>query len=192
GVEGDAENWMLENLAEMLREHPRATAVLVVREPSEAIEIGSEDEAVSAVEPALVSEEKIPVDAGDASATSGVAVEPETEIEISMTDLAGKWKNILETKHGVEAGRIVVREGHRTSWGNGKLTTWVVPHGVELPDPFADPDEQEELEGESSGQVGVDSEPEELSKSPPHDIPAPISPKTEATPAGLTQHKPGN
>lgn len=171
---GEAENWMLENLAEMLREDPNATAVLVAREPAEPIESVPDDETYAAEEP-----EEQPEDAGaetteaDAAEdeTSGGAVESGEEEDAStMLELAAQWKRALETKYGIAAQRVSVVEGRRMPWSVGKLVTWVVPEKARPPDPNArDADEPEEDEPEQ-GAVAVDGAGEAtVAPAPPRD-----------------------
>ena len=80
--------------------------------------------------------------------------------------MAESWKKILSEKHGIDARRIVVLEGKRTPWGNGRLTTWVVPEKAQPPDPLArEPEEIEAEEAEENS--GAPSSDEVTSTAPP-------------------------
>ncbi len=136
----DAERWMLENLAEVLRENPRASACLVARGQAEIEESGEEGEAELEAEESPAEEEQVE--------DSGAKGEGEDEeVGGSAMDFAERWKEILVRKYGIEAHRVVVLEGRRMSWSSERLTTWLVPENAPWPDPSArdedDPEEEE-------------------------------------------------
>lgn len=126
-VDEDAEAWVLKSIAGALRDDPRAIACLVPREPEEVVY-----EAEGAAPPAAEA-------AGDSKGS-----EDEPVIE-SMKDVAERWKKVLTTKYGVYSWRVVVLEGKRMPWGNGRVSTWLVPEKARWPDPQArDEDDGEE------------------------------------------------
>jgi hypothetical protein len=138
---------MLENIAELLRDNPRASACLVAREqmtyemeeePGE--ETGGEEEEAEATE------------GGEEAASAGAEV-GEEEITGSAFEFAERWKEILVNKYGIEAHRVVVLEGKQMPWSVNRLTTWLVPEKAAWPNPFArDEDEPEEEEVQESAE----------------------------------------
>lgn len=158
----EAENWMLENLADALRENPRASAALVVREPAPGEVIGSEasDAPVSDEKDASANPQQFsPIAESEdgASAADGSAEEAE-EAGASMKDTAERWKRLLEARYGIAAHRIRILEGAPMKWSIGRLSTWVVPHKAKWPDPFArDKDEIEAEEIEREAREGVET-----------------------------------
>lgn len=167
-VDKNAERWMLENLAELLRDNPRASACLVARqEMSIEMEEGPGEEA-------QVVEEEVE-EVADASTVEGeeaVGVAEEEEAVGSAAELAERWKDILVNKYGIEARRVVVLEGKRMPWSVNRLTTWLVPENAPRPDPFArDEDEPEEDEPEESetqeSAAGADVKDEKAAATPP-------------------------
>jgi hypothetical protein len=147
--EDEAERWVLENFAEMLRADQRATGYIIVREQAET-------EAVDGEEPATPSEESV-VGAGETPQVDGAEAyregdeAEETPTEISSKEQAEGWKKILSEKYDIAAQRIIVLEGRRLLGGSGRLTTWVVPEKAQPPDPLArDKDEIEEETQEES------------------------------------------
>jgi hypothetical protein len=149
----DAEKWMLENIAEALRDNPRASVCLVAREPlTVAIEEWSDDSVVAetASAPQLPIAEKTITSPADPKVNKEDASE-ESETEVSMKERAERWKKILTTKYGIYSWRIVVLEGKESPWGGGRLTTWLVPENARWPDPLAlDEDEVEEGSNQES------------------------------------------
>jgi len=126
----EEEGWMLEGIAEALRENPRAVACLVARAP----------------------EDVEPVEGGEVSAVSPAAAAPEDESEesaaVSTKELAERWKKTLFTKYGIYTWRVVVIEGKRSPWGVGRLNAWLVPEGARWPDPQAPDEDEPEDEGQ--------------------------------------------
>jgi hypothetical protein len=145
---------MLENLADLLRENPRASACLVAREQM-TFEIEEEPGAVTEGE----GEEAEAVVGGE-EAESAAAEGGEEEITGSAFEFAERWKDILVNKHGIEAHRVVVLQGKQMQWSANRLTTWLVPEKAPWPNPFArDEDEPEEEEvQESAEEDGVKEE----------------------------------
>lgn len=160
--DADADRWVLENIAEVLRENPRAQVYLVAREPAAPIEAPEEETAADPTERQPEQTEPEPAatpqegDEGKADGNEGDAEEEEAEEESILTvELAERWKAALAEKYGVSAGRVVVVQGRPRQWSVGRLLTWVVPDKVQPPD-FMAPDEedrrieQEEREAEES------------------------------------------
>lgn len=163
----EATRWVLDNLAELLREEKGATGVIIVREQSLEEESSEEgEEGASAEEPPQAG-----TTAG--GETSGVAQSPESKSapaanQASQADeadaaqngeengedveaddvlsVAESWKRTLAEKYGIEPQRVVVLVGHPQSYGWGRLETWVVPAGKPLPDPFVVTKDEEEAE----------------------------------------------
>jgi hypothetical protein len=152
GTDEAQEGWMLENLADFLRENPRATALLVAREPTPFDQIEyrtdtNEEDAGAAAEAA-------PAEVAVAQAPAEVEAEESSddpeEKELTMKETAEEWKRELLGKYGIEARRVFVVEGARVRWGAGRLNLWVVPEKGKWPDTQArdeDEAEQEELHG---------------------------------------------
>jgi|GEM_PF-1223214 len=153
----DSERWMIENLAEFLRENPRATALLVAREPTPDEEIvwadvdepgpaaASAPEATAAPEEAAASEAAAPEEA-PAEVVGGEQAEAPEEKELTAKETAEEWKKQLLGKYGVEAHRVLVVEGPRVAWGTGRVNLWVVPEKGRLPDVRARDEDEEERE----------------------------------------------
>lgn len=156
----DAEQWLLENLADALRNDPLARGYIIVREPAE-IEVpeGEGDTANDPAEKAQAPETMLMAQSGQASeAVSPAAVSvagasvteeasaPEAEVvELSPMEVAEGWKKTLSEKYGIAARRILVLQGRRMLWSNSRTTTWVVPEKAHPPDPLArDADEAED------------------------------------------------
>lgn len=163
GLDKDAEEWVLENLAEILRENPRASACLVARPQAESeVEVvsegdgGAEVQDEEAAEETTVEDASGGVDAGDTAEGEGDTAEGEDErIAGTSEEFAERWKEILLTKYGIEARRVVVLKGRPMAWSVERLTTWLVPERAALPDPLArdddDPEEEEEVVAEEAG-----------------------------------------
>lgn len=160
----EATRWMLENLAELLRENPRASAYLVAREPAEPEVIEGEEEAEASLmdEGEAVEEQSADSEAQEGEASDEGDESEESETAGSMKDLAEEWKQAL-TKLGIEAHRIVVLEGRRMPWSVGRLTMWVVPENAKPPDPSArdkdEPEEEDSQESEGGGAVNAPDPP---------------------------------
>jgi hypothetical protein len=154
------ESWMLENLAEMLRENPRASAYIVAREMVEWEAPADENVAATNVEQLALSSPQ-QQDAANADAAGAAAVvagneasaKEEAEAKVSAKELAERWKTALSTKFGIDAQRIVILQGRQMWQLQGRLTTWIVPEKATAPDPLArDTDEPEDDE------AGVETE----------------------------------
>lgn len=143
----DAESWMIENIAEALRENPRASACLVARE---ADRTGFEEQSAEteAAPPAAESkplglkpaDKNGATDAGEPAAPEDSAAD--VEPEVSVRERAEKWKKALTDKYGIYSWRVVILEGKKMLWDNGRLSAWLVPENARWPDPLA-PDEDE-------------------------------------------------
>ena len=150
----DEQGWMLENIAEALRENPRAVVCIIPREPDNTAYVSGEEEVAAA---------------GDSAAPEGEAdktaeKESDESEEASAKELAEEWKKSLVTKHGIYSWRVVVLEGKKMPWGTGRLTTWLVPENARWPDAQA-PDEDEVEEEQVV--VGETSAPAEPTQTPP-------------------------
>lgn len=143
-VDEDAERWMLENLADFLRDNPRATALLVAREPTpQATEEGGDAESPDAAQTSEEATEEGTEEAEESPA-GGAAAEPLMQDFETVKELAEIWKKELASKYGVEAHRVTVVEGRKVAWGVGRLNLWVIPEKGKWPDPqAADEDEAE-------------------------------------------------
>lgn len=145
--DAETERWMLENLAEFLRENPHASALLVAREPTPLNEIVWERRS-DADEPAETGEaQETPPEPAETDPT--VLSEPE-EVAETMKESAERWKDLLIARHRVEAQRVVVAQGRAVRWGAGRINIWVIPEKAKWPDPSArdeDEAEREQLHG---------------------------------------------
>lgn len=131
-----AERWMLSNLAELLRENPRASAALVAREPKPLEETDSDGagEEAATVEPPAAS-----AAAGDAPPDEAAEESP------SMSAIAQGWKKRLASEYGIAPQRVVVIDGRAIDSNGGRVNMWVVPEKGAWPDPSAlDEDELEQ------------------------------------------------
>ncbi len=147
--DADADQWVLESIAEVLRENPRARVYLVAREPAGPVGNPGEETAADSTEqqPEQPEPEPAPTpQAGDGRNAEGNEAEAEEEEpeeeEIPTVELAGRWKAALAEKYGVAADRVVVVQGRERHWSVGRLLTWVVPDKVQPPD-FLAPDEED-------------------------------------------------
>jgi len=115
--------WVLENLADMLRDDAKARGCLVVHppQPDEPVEEERND--------------------GTAKEKSS-AGDSEGEAEPNVVVLAGQWLKRLEKDFGIEEHRILVLIGRPDLWGSGEIETWVIPRDGDLPNPFAVPDNE--------------------------------------------------
>jgi hypothetical protein len=166
-LDRNAERWMLESLAEALRENPRASAFLIARGEAEVeVEGGAEEETAEESEEEADGEEET-AEAEEAEDPAAEGEESDGEIEGSAIDFAGWWKDILVNKYGIEAHRVVVSEGRPMPWSVSRLTTWLVPEDAPRPDPFArdEDDPEEEVIQESAG--GDNAEAKETAAPPP-------------------------
>lgn len=165
----EAEKWMLGNIAEALRENPRATVCLVARE-SMTVEI--EDWADNSVAAETASAAQLPLaekaiaPPADSKTETEDASE-ESEDEGSMKERAERWKKILTTKHGIYSWRVIILEGKEMPWGVGRLTTWLVPENARWPDPLASDEDEVEVEEENSQESVVKVEPAGKPSQPP-------------------------
>jgi hypothetical protein len=166
-TDADEEDWMLENLAEVLREHPRATALLVTREPAVyEPEPGETTEEPSDTAPPSPAEAQVTTPAPENGAEragqeqkgqqqegqqqeESVAETPEEET-ITMAELGEHWKQRLVADFQVDAARITVAAGRRMPWSQGRLNVWVVPERTPRPDPLARDDDETEEEPEDA------------------------------------------
>ena len=143
----DAEQWMIENLADVLRQNPNASACLIAREPYEdpsAVEGETEE---TTAEPDVVAVQE--------SAEQEKAAE--SVEESSLMETAERWKKVLVEKFGISPHRILLMEKRPWPWRPGRLTSWVVPKGASLPNPYArDEDELEEEETTPAGGADAD------------------------------------
>ena len=152
-LEKGAERWMVGNLAEVLRDNPRATACLVARD--EAVYEAEGGEEYVAEEESEAAAEGPPAEVKDAEGEEAEGEEADGVDFGSTLDLAERWKELLVKEHGIEARRVVVLEGRPMPWSNGRLTAWLVPEKAALPDPLArDEDEPEEEEAEAQASEG--------------------------------------
>lgn len=163
----EAERWVLENLAEMLRADPRATGYIIARErdaPETTEEEGTTAaETLAASSPAAGAVPEPPQESNVETKAKETSVEAETtetpEVELSMKEVAESWKKTLSEKYGIASHRIIVVEGRPRGWATGRLTTWVVPEKAQPPDPLArDADEAEEAEEAVSDESAVELE----------------------------------
>ncbi|MBC7929837.1 MAG: hypothetical protein H7Z38_04640, partial [Rubrivivax sp.] len=138
---------------------PRATVCLVARESMTLeIEDWADDSvaAEAASEPHPSVAEKASAPPAD-SKTDEEEVSEEAEAEVSIKERAERWKKILTTKHGIYSWRVVVLEGKETTWGSGRLTTWLIPENARWPDPLASDEDEEEEENSQASVVKVES-----------------------------------
>lgn len=148
-VDEAADGWMLEGIAEALRENPRAVVSLIWREPEPMTYEGEETDAAAEADPAESQDESQDESADD-----------------SIKAWAEDWKKTLTTKYGIYPWRVVIVEGKRMPWGAGRLSAWLVPENARWPDPLApDADEVEESEGQES--AGAAAKASESSATPP-------------------------
>jgi hypothetical protein len=150
-VDEDGERWMLANLAEFLRENPRASACLIAREPK------PDEEAVSDEPPSAPDSQETPAEvaASDTPAeTTEESDEPEGEEDLSMGGLAEEFKERLVSEYGVAPDRVVVREGREMGFTWGRIHMWVVPEKGPWPDPSARDDDEIQTERERLGKAG--------------------------------------
>lgn len=145
--DADVDRWVLEGIAEALRENPRARVYLVAREPAAPVEDSEEETAADSTEQQPEQPEPEPSAAPQAGAEEsadaddGEKEEAEGE-EVKTVEMAERWKAALAEKYGVAADRVVVVRGRERPWATGRLLTWVVPDKMEPPD-FLAPDEED-------------------------------------------------
>lgn len=158
----DGERWMLANLAEFLRENPRASAWLVAREPQPEEEAGGGEAAGAAEEPAAdTATEQTPAEVAADPAESMEGQEEEKEL--SMAELAESFRNRLVSEYGLAPERVHVKAGPAIDFNGGRIHMWVVPEKGPWPDTSArDEDElelerrlQREAEGEGAADRGA-------------------------------------
>ena len=116
--------WVIGNLAELLRHDPDARGVIIVRryEPEEET---PEGEGVATSD----------VAAGQDANSSGVgSVEEKEPDPLAVTE---RWKRVLTGKYGIEAHRLFVMFGKPSVSGAPEIVTWVTPKNAPLPDPFS-------------------------------------------------------
>ncbi|MGI8565836.1 MAG: hypothetical protein ACR2LZ_05050 [Pyrinomonadaceae bacterium] len=157
----DAEEWMLENLAEVLRKDPRASGYIISRETIEPEVDDAEEQATDEEIPQTITNEHHHVVEANAETLADANTSSETEVEIPMSEIAENWKQTLVEKHGIAPHRITVVEGRRRQWSGGRLTTWVVPEKAQPPDPFArDVDETDEEGLQEDGEAQTEASEE--------------------------------
>jgi hypothetical protein len=149
-LDRDAERWMLENIAEALRDDPRASAYIVARDEIETeVEEGGPGEETGGAEEE--SGETTEAEAGESAAEGeeegdDAGGEEEEGIEGTASEFAERWKDILVNKYGIEAHRVVVLEGRPAELSGGRVTTWLVPENAPRPDPFARDEDDPKVE----------------------------------------------
>ncbi|MDQ3686196.1 MAG: hypothetical protein M3430_11440 [Acidobacteriota bacterium] len=154
----DAEKWMLENLAEALRNNPRASGYIIARESVEPEAVDAEEQAADADIPSTATSEHEHVVEAGTETLADANTSKEAEVYVPMSEIAGRWKQTLAEKHGIAAHRITVLEGRSRQWSGGRLTTWVVPEKAQPPDPFArDADDVEEEESPENGELQTEA-----------------------------------
>ncbi|HEX8473944.1 MAG TPA: hypothetical protein VF666_07915 [Pyrinomonadaceae bacterium] len=149
------ESWVLENLAELLRDNPRASGYFVVREMLE-IEVSEGEASANAEQLALSTPQDVATtNAASTEAEGDASEKQDAAVKNSMMEIAEAWKTTLSTKHGIDAHRIIILQGREMWQPQGRVTTWFVPEKATTPDPFArDADEPEDdVAGEDAESV---------------------------------------
>lgn len=165
--DGEEAQWLLENVAESLRDDPKSRALLIVRRYEGGEESAGGEEASSVGESPVTGAGDESGAAEGASAADGDAGKREEEGEgaedasADPQEMAERWKRALVEKHGVEEHRIDVVSGSPRRWEGAHIETWIVPSDAPPPDPLIITRELDEEESPEDAQEAEAPQPPE-------------------------------